>query len=253
MSYPSITLASSKLPAAPRAPAPRARHHATPDPTTAPGSVKASVRGAAVAVLVLLPAWALGACAEGMRHDDADGSLGDSGGVGADAGEDAAAADAGTPPPPAPDAATADTGAPADAGPPECAGEWVPPPMEALPRCATATRTCIAACPPGDPTACINGCLAADSTPAAVLDGLPFDCRACLSRMQFVCLDTMGCRLELQSLTCCANTLCGGFDSACMARECADPLSLLQACANSAGRVCGDLAGDLMAGCYEGG
>jgi hypothetical protein len=197
---------------------------------------------------VLGCALALVACAQGGARSDRMAPVLPPG-WGADAGT---ASDAGTPVTDAGAGDGDDASAPVGDGgatPIACEVDWSMPPEEVLPRCASVTHDCLAACSPVD-FACARGCLAEDATPAGVFRGAPFDCEQCVAHVQMSCLDTRGCHSELETLTCCAEEKCGGLDQTCMSTDCPMELEWLQTCANRVG-TCGLFAGEAFTPCFE--
>jgi hypothetical protein len=116
-------------------------------------------------------------------------------------------------------------------GPRACAESLMPYPMEASGRCSAATRTCMNACMD---TACLQGCIDADTTPA-IMDGggNSIDCGFCIGYVQFQCLDSMGCHAEVGDYFCCLEDhMC--MTQACVTMNCSGETMGLNSCAMGA-------------------
>jgi hypothetical protein len=154
-----------------------------------------------------------------------------------------AKADAGKPPPPPP--AQKDAGADSSSssgGPVQTGGSITltcpssgfhqnPPieiasvPKTLLPRCSSTTKACWLA---ASTNAQIDACLAADTTPPAMLDGEPLDCAGCERAQGAYCMAS-ACPSQFGAYGCCAQSK---GDAACSA-----DLASVTACAGSTGKA----------------
>ena len=102
-----------------------------------------------------------------------------------------------------------------------CARPRQPLPAVLLPRCAPATRDCVADCAgaaePGD---CRDACVDADTTPPDAMYGV--DCSGCVYLQLFACIDKAKCHQGVADVFCCIEDKCpAGSPEGCGEERCA--------------------------------
>lgn len=100
-----------------------------------------------------------------------------------------------------------------------------------LPRCSSATLTCLMGCSASD-TACSDGCLAADTTPGLDIGGgTTLDCDLCLTAQGNACIGNEGCETQWGAFFCCVEANGCANPNSCPA--CSAELSAIQTCAGT--------------------
>jgi hypothetical protein len=91
-----------------------------------------------------------------------------------------------------------------------------------FPRCAASTAECVDACAD---SACIVGCLDADTTPADEATGV--DCSTCFLVQYYAALSASGCQTQVGEYFCCIDPC---EDEACVNAMCSAEVGALEAC-----------------------
>ena len=136
----------------------------------------------------------------------------------------------------------------ADAAARSCDDPVAPFPNAFAPRCANATRACIASCAFDT---CVTDCLQADPTPPlSDPSGVTLTCVTCLTQQQFFCLDNTECQGAVSALFCCAAESCTPTDEDCLTRTCMAQVTAVNECAQASGAACVNLAASAFDLCY---
>lgn len=108
-------------------------------------------------------------------------------------------------------------------------------PMDAPPRCAVETRTCLQGC--GDDLECYFTCLAADMTEPSEAGE---NCGACVNNEYQACLASRGCEAEVRANHCCIEQNCDeSSEAGCGYLWCGEEDTAANNCGYEVAEACG--------------